>query len=369
MESSKKTICFYIPSLTHFAGTERSLCLVANGLSSSFHVKVLCNELTDESQAVFPFDKNVEVVSLGLTNVKRSYFSILFRSAQFLNKNKVDFFISVEMMSLVFTAPIILLLRLFYLSKIKFLAWEHFNFKTTLGKPLRQVCRRLAGYLADSIVVLTHEDQKLWKEGAYIRRKIVVINNAATYPISTRAYPHESKNILAVGRFTYQKAFDDLIDIWKKLSERDKNHEFKLQIIGDGSDKELLEKKIASLQLQDSVQLIDPTSEIHRYYEAASIYVMTSRFEGLPMVLLEAASFGIPIIAFNCLTGPSEIVKNGENGYLVEERDMDTFADRLQFLIANPDLRAAMSQSNKNLVKNFDLSHIVDKWIVVLHSL
>src|SRR5690606_30927743 len=120
----------------------------------------------------------------------------------------------------------------------------------------------------------------------------------------------ESKSIIAIGRYTFQKGFDKLIEIWNQfVKEYRIPSGWKLQIIGQGEDQELLERLIKKYELKN-VELVGPTSNIGLYYSEASFLVMTSRFEGLPMTLIEAQSYGLPIISFDCLTGPSEVLNN-----------------------------------------------------------
>ncbi|WP_145505956.1 glycosyltransferase, partial [Yersinia alsatica] len=136
------------------------------------------------------------------------------------------------------------------------------------------------------------------------------------------------------------KGFDLLLDIWAKIEEV--NSDWELVIAGDGEDKKLLAKKINELNLKN-VALLPSTPNVHDLYDQSAIYVMTSRFEGFPMVLLEAKASGLPIIAYDCDTGPSELIIDGEDGFLIPFADSDTFSDRLIKLMNDDNLREAMS--------------------------
>ncbi|HEN3602785.1 TPA: glycosyltransferase, partial [Yersinia enterocolitica] len=144
----------------------------------------------------------------------------------------------------------------------------------------------------------------------------------------------------ALGRLSYQKGFDLLLDVWAKVEE--KNNNWDLIIAGDGEDKQLLLDKIKTLNLKN-VKLLPSTPHVCDLYDQSGIYVMTSRFEGFPMVLLEAKASGLPIIAYDCDTGPSELIMDNEDGYLVPFADSNAFIEKLLFLMNDEDLREAMS--------------------------
>ncbi len=126
----------------------------------------------------------------------------------------------------------------------------------------------------------------------------------------------ESKSILSIGRFTKQKGFDILISFIAVFFE--KNPDWKLTLIGEGPLKNDIEYLVKRKGLENNIKIKEPTNYIEKEYLKSSIYIMTSKYEGFPMVLLEAKAFGLPIIAFDCPTGPSEIIRNGEDGFLIE---------------------------------------------------
>lgn len=113
-----------------------------------------------------------------------------------------------------------------------------------------------------------------------------------------------------------------MVDAWGLLPPQ-LRREWKLLIIGDGEAKPLLEKKIEELGIGDSVELVGATNAVFSYFESVSVYCLSSRFEGLPMVLLEASAFRLPIVAFDCDTGPGELVEDNRNGMLVEAGEVN----------------------------------------------
>ncbi len=214
----------------------------------------------------------------------------------------------------------------------------------------------------DCFVVLTQEDKELWGNMS----NITVIPNARTICTLKRAELLQ-KRVLAVGRLEWQKGFDRLLDIWSQVSARIKGWE--LIIVGNGSLHGTLQKQIDSLGIGDSVSLQGSVKDMHAYYLNASIMVMTSRYEGLGMVLVEAQAFGLPTVAFACQCGPRDIITDGRDGYLVEDRDEALFAQRLITLMNDEGLRRQMGAAAIEASKRFSEEHIMQQWDTLFRSL
>lgn len=208
----------------------------------------------------------------------------------------------------------------------------------------------------DRFVVLTEEDCSYWGK----LPNIEVIANPLSYE-STLVSPLASKRALAVGRLDYQKGFERLIEAWAEVHKV--HPDWQLDIVGDGLWEERLRIQIQELHLGESVALLPPTNGIEEHYLNASFLVMSSRYEGLPMVLLEAQSFGLPLVSFACKCGPSDIITNGVNGYLVPEGDIDLLALRIIDMIGNRDQRVLMGQSGKANSTRFTRKIIMQKWM------
>lgn len=214
----------------------------------------------------------------------------------------------------------------------------------------------------DLFVVLTKEDQKYWGNLENIR----IIPNANSY-ISQKVSDLKQKQVLAIGRLDYQKGFDNLIKIWYKIY--DKYPDWKLNIYGNGPLKENLNELITSLSISHSVKICTPTKNIEDVYLKHSILAMTSRYEGLPMVLLEGQVFGLPLISYACKCGPSDIIENGYNGFLIPERDMEQFSSQLEKLMQSQVLRTKMGENSHANAKNYTEKRIMDQWIMLFNEL
>ena len=279
-----------------------------------------------------------------------------FKLRQKIKEDDFDYIIDIDIIHSFFSIPATKGLR------TKVISWEHFNFYSDLGVKRRKLGRVLAGKYADRIVTLTNEDREAFLENLNIKSKIDYIYNPTPYPNEKKSLC-ESKIAVAIGRLTAQKGFDKLLDIWKKIEE--KNSEWELYIIGSGEDREKLLNQKESLNLK-RVIFIENTKNIKEYYEKASIYLMTSRFEGLPMTLIEAQSFGLPIISYDIKTGPKDIVNDGEDGYLIENDNQNEFVNKFLELSQNREKIQKFSQKAYENSKRFKLDNIIEKWKEVL---
>lgn len=214
----------------------------------------------------------------------------------------------------------------------------------------------------DRFVVLTEEDKAYWGDLPNI---MVMPNAISGIPAETALL--ENKKVIAVGRYVYQKGFERLVDAWHLLASR--FPDWKLDIIGEGEERPLLEQRIHFYGLDGQVTLTRPTQEIGKVYQEASILASSSRYEGLPMVLLEAQAFGLPIVAFQCKCGPKDIVSDGMNGYLVPEGDTAGMARRLEILMKDEDLRKRMGLKAKESALRFNEETIMKKWMNTFQTL
>lgn len=363
---NKNTVAFYIGDYRNSGGTERSCIAVVNGLARKGQSKVylICTN-SNEDKPFYDLDETVKVVYLNIQDYKIQYFVCLSRLYKAIRRYKIDSIVAVEMYSLLFVFPVVKLMKLFGLC-INLVAWEHFNFTVNLGRKERDFFRKIAARFADNIVVLTERDVELWRSKLKIKRSIVAINNPSPYVVNDGEYNTNTKNILAIGRLTYQKGFDKLLDIWGKYITRFGNEEgWRLFIIGSGPDEEKLKHLIVEYGISKSVKMIANTPDIGSYYSNGAFLAMTSRFEGLPMTLIESQSFGLPIIVYDCLTGPSEIVSEN-SGFLVKMDDEHDYLIKLNSLITNSELRLKMSANAKEEVKRFAPETVIEKWVQLL---
>lgn len=249
---------------------------------------------------------------------------------------------------------IFLLPLVFRLRNVKFIACEHVSF-SSLGIAVK-ILKIIALRFYNKVVLLTEYDKKIY---AKFKIDSVVIENQLQhcgYYKTTRTY-----KALAIGRLSKQKNFSQLIDIWYKFKKQDKKN-WQLYIAGEGEQKELLENKINKYGLGDNVILLGKVKDMVSLYNKSDVCLMTSKYEGLPLALLEAKGNSLPCIAFDCKTGPSEIIDNNIDGYLVDEGDESGFIGALDYLSNNDNIYFSMSKSTLKTSERFLIDSISDKW-------
>ena len=241
----------------------------------------------------------------------------------------------------------IMLMHASYSEKATFLKHKYFN--------------DLKDY--DALVILSHAEFSIWQR--YHNFVRVIPNFLPQIPSLNTTY--SQKVALSVGRLSKEKGFLRLLDIWKILAQNKKFEcefqKWQLIIVGDGVLKKELESKIKALNLQESVILKPFTKQIEKEYLSASIYAMTSHFEGFPMVLLESASYGLAPISFDIKTGPSDIIADEKSGFLVADNDLQGYADKLMLLMRDENLRFNFGTQAKQVVsEKFSIDMVMIEW-------
>lgn len=219
---------------------------------------------------------------------------------------------------------------------------------------------------ADALVSLTSADKTNWEK--HVNLPIFVIPNLVTlYPNDISCYSERSNRIICVGRLTRQKGFDYLIKAWALIANRYPG--WKIDIFGSGDLEDFLIQMINNYNLKESITINKPTSNIFEEYDRSSIYVLSSRYEGFGLVLLEAMSFGIPCISFNCPHGPSDIITNGEEGILVPVGDINKLAESIEWMITHKEERERMSQNSREKVKYYLAENIMPQWVELFNKI
>ena len=234
----------------------------------------------------------------------------------------------------------------------------HFSHDTYIIKGKN---RKLRGYEKavgelDCFVVLTKEDQKAWEPYC---NHIEQIYNPTSF-IPGELSPLEAKRCISGGRFQKQKNYDDMIRVWKKVHER--HPDWTLELFGNGNKKSRTEAQIKREGLQDVVHIHPATTHIKEEMMASSMYLMTSLYEGFPMVLTETAAIGLPCVCFKCPCGPGEFIEDGVSGMLANPGDIDTMADKICTLIENPELRKSMGREIYKKAGDYTPDKILDQW-------
>ena len=181
-------------------------------------------------------------------------------------------------------------------------------------------------------------------------------------------YDMSSKKIMSVLRVEPSKGSEFILEIAKKIYKE--HSDWQWHIFGDGEKQYLKDyaKRIEEAGLQDFLVLKGRVSNVYDYYPNYGIFVLTSYSEGLSMVLLEAKANKIPLISFDCLTGPNEIIEDGINGYLIPVGDVDGVVDKLRLCILDSQHRKMLSDKAYTNVEKFYKKNIIEKWVEFLNS-
>jgi glycosyltransferase involved in cell wall biosynthesis len=206
----------------------------------------------------------------------------------------------------------------------------------------------------DRFVVVTSESIAEWE----IEDAIVIPN--PLWFASEKSSALENKKVIAVGRHTYEKGFDSMLLIWKKVVA--KHPDWILEIYGKASENINLKLLAENLSISDNVVFYEPVQDIDKKYLEASFYLMTSRFEGFGMVLIEAMASGLPCIAYDCPCGPRGVISQNQDGFLIENGNESDYVKAIETLIDNAALRRKMGKKAKLSSEKYNIDLIMDTW-------
>ncbi|MGL4533667.1 MAG: glycosyltransferase family 4 protein [Fusobacteriaceae bacterium] len=369
-------IVYLINSLENPGGMERVLANKANYFSQKFGYKVYIVTTDQDSQTSFyKLNDEIKMINLSINYFEDKKKNFIKRILPFIAKQKThkqeikrilseikpDFVVSMGCEDTCFLTKIkdgSFKIREFHFGKNYRKEYaKSFNrgFVYTLKAYFDTIREEYISKKYDKVILLTQEDKQFWKNN----KNIEVIYNSIS-EINETMSNCVDKKVISVGKLDGQKGYDRLIDIWKKVKEKDS--EWILEIYGEGIDRKELQNKIDKNELKNSFILKGSTKRIIEKYQESSIYVMTSRYEGMPMVLIEAMSLGLPVISFDCLSGPRDIIKHGEDGYLIKNGDNEEFTKRLLELMNDFEKRKNIGINAKKNTWRFSEDTIMQQW-------
>lgn len=357
-------ICFFSGDISRSGGTERVAVAIANELSQDPRYEVFIISLFETAQtpyyAVSPEVARHSLYPGEVHGVWRLPWTCR-RLAKLVKSLRIDCLIDVDGILDMYSLPVKAL------TGVRVMSWEHFNFHQNPDVPYRRLTRRLAARFADAIVTLTAADKRMYEENLGLRCPIEVIPNPVEAPEPEAAYDSSSTMILSSGRLTYQKGFDMLVDVASRVLLDHPGWTW--VVLGEGEDRDALESLVAKHHLEGRVRFIGRVADVESYYRKAAMFVLTSRFEGLPMVLLEAKAHKLPIVSFDCETGPAEIVADGVNGFLVPCFDVEIMSGRIRGLMDDIFKRILLSNSAHKDIEKYAACEVGKGWTDLLNSI
>ena len=363
MSGIKKKIAFVIGALTP-GGAERVISTLSNGLIEDFEVTIITFRKSDP---FYRLDERIKVVSCFdqiekptsvLGSLKLNY-TILKRVTHIVKAEQIDLLIGF------ITSANIIATMAARRNRIPSLISER-------NDPLKKDIPKFWLFLrkriypkADHLIVQTEKVKAIYTEMLKSDR-ITVLPNPISSDLSKlrTTHPEREKLILTVGRLNNDKRHDKLI----KAVHRLKLKGWKVIIIGKGPNKTKLTNLIESLNLSDQIEILSGIKNIQYYYSKASIFVFTSKAEGFPNVLLEAMHFGLPCISTDCNYGPSDLITDGKDGFLVPVNDQEALEEKIDLLIKDKALQKIFSANAVQTTENYTSDKVTTKWKSLINA-
>lgn len=369
-------IVYLYTALVTVGGADRVVTEKANYLAEKKGYDVyIITDSQNGRQPTFPLSDKVKHIDLNVNFDKQYHHGLIVRSYYYfslmrLYKNRLTRLLNEIKADVVITT---LGRDLDFLTKLKdgskkvgesHIAKQYtrnFHLMEARGFPYKQIAtywrrkQEKAVRELDAFVVLTQYDAESWSQ---IKVADIIPNSLPFYTSESSSL--DKKQIITVGRLSEQKGFDLLIPAWSSIAKQ--YPDWELHLYGEGELENELRRSIAQNGIEDSFIIHKPVKDIKEKYLESSVYVMSSRFEGFGMVLIEAMSCGVPCISFDCPHGPSYIIKDGEDGILVENGNVEKLADAMSLLIEDKEKRIAMGRAAKKNVLRYRQENIMQQW-------
>lgn len=359
-------ICFLHAGFSIHGGIERVLSIVVRHLSKKSNVDLYCLSLNKaEPLELYKLPSNVKFDYMfdEPVNMKRALLNgAVSKVVKYLKINQIDAIIACG----VIYYPLACIGG--KLANVKTICWEHTNPASRNSFMFEGVSRRVGACFSNLNILISQEAKEYYCKHYRKKNNIVIYN-----PVDDILYKNEknyrsdARKLISVGRLTYEKNYQLLLNIAEKILFNCDGWTW--HIYGDGEQKEELESLIVEKGLSECVFLMGNVADIYDRYHNYAAIVMTSRNEGFPMVLLEAAAKGLPMISFDISTGPKEIINDGVNGFLIPNGDVDCMIEKLSILMNDNEMRMEFSVEAKKCASKFCVDNIANQWYKLLMQL
>ena len=359
-------ICFFLGGFYQNGGIGRVTSMLANEMAKCgrYNIATLCycNQNLPNIYEISPEIKQQFFLQAYSSMAKEIILGGVKRLKDYLTENEIDVLIACG--ALFYPISVLACEGL----KTKCICWEHSDPEGNNDHRGQYLARRFGIKKSDLNVVLTQRAFEVFQKEYGILNTVQIYNPVDEVVLENAGeYNPDTKRIISVGRLTYQKNFQMAVEVASQILP--KYPEWHWDVFGKGDEEAQLQEMINEKGISKQFHLRGQVSDMYERYKQYSVMVMTSRYEGFPMSLLEGLGNGLPLISFDIPTGPSEIIENGRNGYLIQAFDINMMKQRLTDLIEDRNLLASMSHSSKEKVRYFSQREIVKKWNKVLTEL
>ena len=380
-------LLYFIPSLHKAGGMERVLTQKVNYLAETglYNICIITTDMSVYDKPFFNLHESIKVhrFELFFNEIYKLKFSLktlkTYEKLQqyrkkieiFLENNKVDICISMGGKELEFLYKIRHQSKKIYeahfsngirtrnllQNKGNNFFWRYIAFLREL-----QIVKQTKSL--DALVVLTEKSKEEWSK---TNKNVLVIPNPSSIKTLSNQYDIGSKRVISLGRLEYEKGFDLLIKAWEKVSSH--YSEWRLDIYGAGSLETELNDLISELDITNFIKLRGVTNQVSCELLNSSFYVLPSRYEGLPLVMLECLACGLPIVAFDCETGPSDIIENNDCGLLANNGDIEELSLKIIDMIEMAEKRLVLSKACTLKSEKYAVDNIMSKWKNLFESI
>lgn len=363
-----KRAIFFIQDLRG-AGAQKVITKTANGLNDrGWDISLITIE--DPSESFYPLAKGLTRLNLSANSKVQFPLNLLGRFGRFINRvskmrqvlKDSDYNNAISFLTPINIQLIIATIGLDYKVIISERNDPQKQKRNYGWRILRKMLYSKADFItANSVGVLEH----LKNQENLPSNKLMFIPNSISFPESDRIEADTNQEILIIGRLHPQKGHDILFKAYSCLSERIKN-KWKVIIVGNGALKHELQKEAHNLNIHKSIKWIGQTKDVDYFYQKAKIFVLPSRYEGQPNVLLEAMSHGLPVIVSDGSPGMTELVRHKENGLIFRSEDYNMLAEHIGTLINDSNLSKKLGENAKKSLYKYDTEKVLNAWESIL---
>lgn len=351
-----KKICIIDYDMSVRGGVEQVTAALSAALAEKYEVFVV--SLCLEGELAYRLDQRVRFVSLlskpdRLRNMGKALRPLL---RAFVREQGIDTVIIQETYAGILSAPALVGMN------VKRIFADHGALMNQWDRKDMVFIRLVCSLLCHRVVTLTEQNRDAYiRKFRTPRKKLTCIYNwiDLTVPRSS-GYRKDSKRIISAGRFGREKGFDMLVKAFAPVAE--KHPDWTLDIYGDGEMMPVVKKLVRELGLEKNVNLMGMRTDLAQRYGDYAMYVLPSYREGMPLVLLEAKANYLPIVSFDIMTGPREILRDGVDGILVPPYDLQKLGDAMCRLIESEETRLTMAERSQENIHKFDKQTILRQW-------